>query len=217
MAAPITNYTPLEFFGRLFNIDDLDTSTLRSDHLSVQTFIPLDICALREIITNEIGVAADAAARGSGGILTSDTTPTLKRVNAATNKALRVTWAASNSDEVQFPPVPWPPDLDPAGNVVVHLLLSRAHASDEGTITVSAFENTVTGSAYAADTEMGSATAALTGDVEIIIEKTVTLTAGNIVGHPGFLNLSLTPAAHTNGVLYLWSAWLEFTRQLRTT
>lgn len=217
MAAPVTYYSPEDFFGRRIKIDDLDANTVRSDLLSAQTFIPLDICALREIITSEIGVAADAAARGSGGILASDTTPTLKRVNAATDKALRVTWAASNSDEVQFPPVPWPPDLDPANDVIVHLLLSRNGTTDGCIIDVQAFENTVTGAAYAADAEMGGNTSALTGDADIIIEATVTLSASNIVGHPGFLNLSLVPAAHTTDILYLWSASIEYTRALRTS
>ena len=212
MAAPITTRSREEWFGDPVDIDDLDTNTLRSDHLSAQTFIPLDICSLREITTNAIQNLA-----AHGGILASDSTPILERVNGATDKALRVKWDVSDSNEAQFPPVPWPPDLDATADVVVHLLLSRDDATDDCTIDVQAFENTVTGTTYAADPEMGDSTTALTGNANIIIEKTVTLGTSDIVGHPGFLNISLTPAAHTTSILYLWGAWIEYTRALRTT
>jgi len=211
MTAPVTYYSPEDFFGRRIAIDDLDANTVRSDLLSAQAFIPLDICALREIATNEIQNLA-----AHGGIMAVDSTPLLKRVNAATDKALRIEWAASDSNEAQFPPVPWPPDLDPAANVIIHLLLARNTGTDDCTIDVQAFENTVTGSAYAADTEMGGSTTAL-ASTNTIEEKTVTLSASNIVGHPGFLNLSLVPAAHTTDKLWLYAAWIEYTRSLRTS
>ena len=212
MAAPVTYMSIEDFFGNRVDIDDLDANTLRSDHLSAQTFIPLDICALREIATNAIQNLA-----AHGGILASDSTPILERVNGATDKALRVKWAASDSNEAQFPPVPWPPDLDDTSDVIVHLLLSRSGTTDGCIVDVQAYENTVTGSAYAADTEMGGNTSALTGSANVIIEATRTLSASDIVGHPGFLNLSLVPAAHTTDILYLWAAWIEYQREIRTS
>jgi len=210
MAAPWTHYSPEDTFGRRIGIDDLDANTVRSDLLSAQAFIPLDITRLREIATNAIQNLA-----AHGGIMASDSTPTLTRVNGATDKALRLTWAATVVDEVAFPPVPWPPDLDPAAEVVVHLMLSRGGTTDGCIVDVQAFENGA--GAYAADTEMGGNTDALTGAANVVIEATRILSASDIAGPPGFLNLSLVPAAHGTDALYLFAAWLEYTRALRTS
>lgn len=210
MAAPVTRYSPEDFFGRRILIDDLDADTVRSDLLSAQTFIPLDITALRDIAANAIQNLA-----AHGGILASDSTPYLARVNGATDKALCVIWAAADVNEAQFPPVPWPPDLDPANDVVVHLLLARTGTTDGCIVDVQAFENVV--GAYAADTEMGGNTAALTGAANLVTEATRILSASDITGHPGFLTLSLIPAAHAADDLHLLAAWIEYRRKLRTS
>lgn len=160
--------------------------------------IPLDLTSLREIATNDIQALA-----AHGGLLSSDSDPSLARVNGATDKALRVVWDTSNdTDEVQFPPVPWPHDLDPSSDVTVHLLAVMAGSTDTPTIDVQAFEGV-------GDTEMGGATAALS---DTLAEVSVTLDAANITGHPGFLNLALVPGAHTTDALYLYAAWLEYTK-----
>jgi len=196
------NYSPYDIFDRLFNLSDL-SALLQSDLQSSQCFIPLDITALREIATNEIQALA-----AHGGIMAVDSTPLLKRVNAATDKALRIEWAASDSNEAQFPPIPWPPDLDPAADVVVHLLIARNTGTDDCQIDVLAYEGV-------GDTEMGGKTSALT--TTNVTEATVTLAAANIAGSPGVLNLSLLPDAHTTDKLWLYAAWIEYTRALRTS
>jgi hypothetical protein len=61
------------------------------------------------------------------------------------------------------------------------------------------------------DTEMGAATAAVTGVA--VAEYTVTIAAANVAGHPGVLNIALVPAAHEADDLYLYGAWLEYTRK----
>ncbi|MFQ6030616.1 MAG: hypothetical protein ACE5Q6_24355, partial [Dehalococcoidia bacterium] len=48
---------------------------------AVVGFIPLDLTALREIATNDIQALA-----AHGGILASDSVPTLLRINGATDK-----------------------------------------------------------------------------------------------------------------------------------
>jgi hypothetical protein len=207
---PVTYYTPQEFFGRPLTNTDFD-ATLQADLKSAQAFIPLDIAALRLIATNDITAGA------GGGVLALDSAPTLKRLATSTDKCLRVTWAAGSSIEVQFPPVPWSPDLNPDADVIVHLLIARNGTTDGCIIDVQAFETTVTGSAYAGDTEMGGNTAALSAAANVIVEATVTLAAADIVGHPGVLNLALVPAAHTTNILYLYAGWIEYTRALRTT
>lgn len=159
--------------------------------------IPLDITALREIATDDIQALA-----AHGGIMASDSTPGLARVNGATDKALRVTWAAMDVTEAQFPPVPWPHDLDPAVDVTVHFLAKMGGATDTPTIDVQAFESE-------GDTEMGGVTGALSATLQ---ELTVTLLAADIAGHPGFLNLSLVPGTHDTDALHLYAAWVEYQR-----
>lgn len=163
-------------------------------------FIPLDITALREIATNDTQNLA-----AHGGLMASDSTPNLARVNAATDKALRVMWTAeADEEEAQFPPVPMPTDLDASANVTFHCLAAMEDTNDTPTIDVQVFDGL-------GDTEMGGATGAITGTA--IAEYTVTIANANISGPPtGFFNISLIPAAHATDDLYLYAAWLEYSR-----
>jgi predicted RecA/RadA family phage recombinase len=163
-------------------------------------FIPLDITALREIATNDLQALA-----AHGGILATDSAPQLERVNSGTDKALRVTWTAeADTDEAQFPPVPMPVDLDASANVTFHCLAAMEDTNDTPTIDVQVFD-------AVGDTEMGGATGAITGTA--VAEYTVTISAANIGGPPtGFFNISLIPAAHATDDMYLYAAWLEYSR-----
>jgi len=185
---PFTHRTPEAVFGRRFSVGDLD-DTLRADLRSTQTFIPLDITQLRM----------------SGHLI--------ERVNGDTDPTRRAKFPAGSRFQAAFPPVPWPPDLNAGANVVVHLLVQCDSATDDCDIDVLAFENN-TGT-YAADTEMGGKTAALTSTD--ITEVTVTLAAADITGHPGFLNLILYPDAHTTDNLFVYFGAIEYTRALRTS
>lgn len=161
--------------------------------------IQLDITSLREIATN-----ATQNLAAHGGILASDSAPQLERVNGATDKALRVTWLAeADTDEAQFPPVALPQDLDSATDVTVHLLMAMEAANDTPTVDVQVFNGL-------GDTEMGGATAAVTGTA--IAEYTVTIANANIGTIPGFLNIALVPGVHETDDLYLYAAWIEYTR-----
>lgn len=183
MAEPFTFRTINEVFGHGVGISDL-SDTLQSDLRSTQTFIALDIMALR--------VPENLKERVDG-----DTDPTR-----------RVKFPAGTRFQAPFPPVPWPPDLNAGANVVVHLYVQCDSATDDCDIDVLAFEGL-------SDTEFGGKTSALT--TTDLTEVTVTLSAADITGHPGFLNLILYPDSHTTDNLYLYLAWIELTRQLRTT
>lgn len=165
-------------------------------------YVPLDITTLREIFTNDIANAAASTGVSSGGILAQDTAPKLERVNDATDKALRVNWASSNSTEVQFAPVALPPDCDTAKDVTVHLLAVMAGSTDTPTIDVQVFNGV-------GDTEMGGATAALS---DTLAEVSVTIAAADIAALPTFLNIALVPGAHTTDALFLYGAWIEYTQ-----
>lgn len=171
-------------------------------------YINLDITSLREIgvdTANEVGDALSIATQGSGGILAADTTPSLKRVNLTTDKALKVEWVGGNVDEVQFPSVFMPPDLDETIDVTIHLLARMDASGDTPTIDVQIYD-------AIGDTEMGGVTAALSST---LAELTVTIANANISGHPlGFFNISLVPGTHATQAVELYAAWIEYTRKL---
>lgn len=164
----------------------------------IKGFIPLDITMLRIIATNAIGNLSE------GMLLDGNTAPSLARVNGATDKALRVIWAASSSIECQFPPVPKPPDLDGASNLTIHLMMAKDTNTDNTvTVDVQVFDGV-------GDTECGAATGALSSAT--LAEYSATVAAADLGDHPGFLNISLVPGTHTTDAIYLYAAWIEYTR-----
>jgi len=163
-------------------------------------FVPLDITTMREIASDDI-----QALVAHGGLLSSDSDPALARVNGATDKALRVTWDGTNdTDEAQFAPVAMPHDLDAAQDLTIHFLMAMGGATDTPTVDVQVFDGL-------GDTEMGGATAAVTGTT--ITEYSVTVANANVGGPPtGFLNIALVPGVHTTDDLHLYAAWVEYRR-----
>ncbi len=183
-----------------------DGSTSKSALLSaLRTFLvgtgfhQLNITTLREIVSDDIDVDAN-----HGGLLTSDSTPSLQRVSGATDKALYVEWAAGNVDEVQFDPFMMPPTLDEGVDLTIHLLAKMNAGGDVPTIDVQVFD-------AIGDTEMGDVTAALSST---LAELVVTIANANISGNPlGFLNISLIPGTHATQLVELYGAWIEWPRK----
>ncbi len=162
-------------------------------------FIPLDITSLREIASNDIQNLA-----AIGGLLAKDSVPILERTNAATDKSLRVHWIVNGLEEVQFPPVPMPPDLNSAIDMTVHLV-AESGSTDTPVIDVQVWDGV-------GDTEMGGNTGAI---ADAITEVTVTIANVNVSGNPlGFLNIGLVPGAHTTDPIFLYGAWIEYTKKL---
>lgn len=161
-------------------------------------FIPLDITTARIISTNAIQNTTE------GGVPDGNTAPSLARVNGATDKALRLIWAASSSVEIQFAPIAKPPDLDGAANLTIHLLMAKDTNTDNAvTVDVQVFDGV-------GDTECGAATGALSAAT--LAEYSATVDAADLGDHPGFLNVSLIPGTHTTDAIYLYAAWIEYTR-----
>lgn len=165
-------------------------------------FIPLDLLAGRILS----GSATQNAA-ANGGLTASDSAPILQRVNAATDQALRLNWAATVVTEVTWC-FPYPPDLDPDGAVTVHILAASGGATNSPTMGIAYFEGF-------GDTNAGGSTAAITGTT--IAEYTVTIVAANVGAHPNFAAVSLTPAAHGTDALFMYALWIEYLRRLRST
>ena len=159
-------------------------------------YIPLDITSAREIASNDIQNLS-----AHGGILCIDSTPKLKRVNAATDKALRLEWAASDVTEIQFPPVVMPRDLNPAVDITFHLLGNMSGSTDTPTIDVQFYDKV-------GDTEMGGVSSAFGSS---LAEETGTIANANISGAPlGFFNITMIPGAHGTDTLYVYAAWIEY-------
>lgn len=166
--------------------------------------LELDIFTAREALSNEIGTAADGAAKGSGGILASDTTPILERVSTSTDKKARVTWAATVVDEIQFSPRTWPADMDASKDATVNLRLAKNTNTDTAAVVgVYAFEPV-------GDTNFGGNTAALDSATEATYS--VTLDASDIAGYPNAVNIGVIPGTHDNDAVYLYNAWVEYTK-----
>ena len=179
-------------------LDDNVTAAKLTDTLATG-FIPLDITQLRIIAGNVIGNTTE------GMLLDGNTAPSLQRVNSSTDKALRVIWAASSSIECQFPPIPKPPDMDGTAELRVHLMIGKDTNTDNAvTIDVQMFDGV-------GDTEAGAATAAIA--TATLSEYSAAIAHGDLAEHPGFLNVSLVPGTHTTDAIWLYAAWVEYTRK----
>lgn len=164
----------------------------------VKGFIPLDITAARIISANAIQNTTEA------GVPDGNTSPSLARVNGATDKALRLIWAASSSEEIQFAPIAKPPDLDGASDLTIHLMIAKDTNTDAAvTVDIQVFDGV-------GDTECGAATAAIS--TATLTEYSATVALADLGDHPGFLNISLTPGTHTTDAIRLYAAWIEYTR-----
>lgn len=162
----------------------------------VAAWIPLPLTTWREVGTNDIQNLA-----AHGGILAKDSTPILEYTNGDTDSALRLDWAASDSNAV-VTQVALPPDLDAASAVEVHFRAAMAGTTDSPDMDLDTFFNegdtkvedavNVTGTSYA--------------------EYTITIAAADVPAGAQTASLELTPAAHTTDALYVTAIWIEYTR-----
>ena len=160
-------------------------------------FIPLDFA-------NAIIIAANVVQNTTeGGRPDGNTAPTLQRINSATDKALRLTWAAAAVAELQFAAVALPPDLDDAAPIEVHLLCGKDANANTVTIDVQAFFGV-------GDTECGAVTPTI---AQARAEYSIAIAAADVPPAPEVLNISLVPSAHAGDALYLDAAWLEYVRK----
>lgn len=160
-------------------------------------YIPLDITTAKIIAANAIGNTTE------GLLPDGNTDPSLARVNGATDKALRVIWPSSSVVEIQFAPFVYPPDLDDAAAVEVHFLALMAGATNTPVVAVGYFEGV-------GDANAGGNSSALTN---ALAEYTVTIAAADVGAAPKTATVTLTPGAHTTDALWLYGAWIEYTRK----
>lgn len=162
-------------------------------------YIPLPLSAARIIAANDIS-AKNAA---DGGVVSLDTDPTFKRVNGATDKQLRIAWAAASVVEIQWGALAYPPDLDDTAPITVNFLAGMAGAADTPVLGVSFFEGV-------GDTNAGGNTGALAAAVA---QVSVSIAHGDVGAYPKVFSVGVTPAAHGTDAVYLYCAWCEYTRK----
>lgn len=162
--------------------------------------IQVPLATLRELTT---GAVPNGAA--NGGLLASDTTPILNTVNGDTDGALRLSWAASNSDAIGFQAV-LPSDVDVDSPITVHFRAAMAGATDTPTLALDTYFNE-------GDTKVEDATAAVTG--ASYAEYSATIAAADIPDGAQTVSVEVTPGAHTTDALYVTAVWIEYTRKLK--
>lgn len=164
-------------------------------------FIALPLADWREIASNDIQTAADGAAKGSGGILASDTTPILEYTNGDTDSAIRINWAAGNTDPIAMQ-VPLPPDFNTATDLELHLRAGMGGSTDTPTIALDSFFNE-------GDTKVEDASGSVSDTISEVI---ATIAAADVPSGAQTLSVELTPGAHSTDALHVYAAWLEYAR-----
>lgn len=160
--------------------------------------IQLNPTTARIIAANAVGNTTEA------GVPDGNTSPSLARVNGATDKALRIIWAATAVEELQFAPIAKPQDIDDTATMTIHLMIGKDTNTDAAAVIgVSCWDGV-------GDTNCGGNTGALSAAA--LTEYTVTIAAADIAAAPGFFNVSLIPGAHGTDAVWLYAAWIEYTR-----
>jgi hypothetical protein len=162
---------------------------------STQHFIPIPLTSLRELTTNAL-----PASNTGDGLLTSDSTPALNTINGDTDGALRLSWVATNVDQVVFQ-VPLPPNLNDAADLVLH---GRFSCPGTNTINVHMSSWFNEGDTKVADAIATAVTAAT------YTEGTITIAHADIPAGAQTLTAKIYPGTHGDDALYCTALWLEY-------
>jgi hypothetical protein len=172
---------------------------------TVQGFQPIPLTSFREL---SAGVFINAA--GNGGLLATDTTPIL--TNIADGDAMRIAWAAGNTDQIEAQVI-LPPDCDGTADVVVHMLCSK-DANVNNTVHMD-------GEAYFGESDVDCFPAAAAANLLIDTkgEYTATILAADVPDTQANANMTLVlmPEAHAGDVVYLHGVWIEYKKKLLTS
>jgi len=119
------------------NTSDLASGAVTAAKLSTTLktgFVLLPLSSFRLISSNDIPNSGSA----DGGVISQDTVPKLERINDATDKQLRIAWAATQVIGIttQFA---YPPDLDDTANLEVRLVYYKGSNTDTGMVAAVAY------------------------------------------------------------------------------
>jgi len=167
-------------------------------------WVPVPFADMREVVSNDFSGTTSIGAAGSAGIaittvLHKHSTPAFEFSNGDTDSAIRLGWAASNSDAVAFQ-IPLPPHLDPSEDLVVSLYGIMGGTTDSVVVASDAFFD-VGDSKVEDNSGTFSGTAAYQ-------QCDITLSSADIPIGARSVSFELTPGAHTTDALYLYSVWV---------
>jgi hypothetical protein len=165
------------------------TTSLATGH------IPLPLDRWRKVTTNDIPNIAAA-----GGLLAKDTDPIFERVNVATDKALRLRWAATSVIEITQN-IELRANMDTTQPLTINAIAYMAGSADTPVIALGYWPG-VGGANGGGNTGALSNAAAL---------KSVSVAAPG--SYPGEVAITLTPGAHGTDALYVLSTWCEYTKK----
>lgn len=160
--------------------------------------IPLDLATARIMTSNTIDNKAAA-----GGVACSDSAPTLLSINAGTDNALVLSWAASNVAKLAWS-FALPSDLDTTtpSSMVFNFLAKMAGATNTPVLTTEVFYGI-------GGTNRGGNTAALS---TTLAKVTQTVAGANVGTYPSACTVTLVPGTHGTDAVNLYGAWVEYTR-----
>lgn len=161
-------------------------------------FLPVRLVDVRESTAGAFGNVA-----ANGNILATDTTPILNTINGDTDGAVRIQWAAGNTDPIIFG-VTFPDDLDESSDVLVKFRAAMGGATNTPVLDLDSYFNE-------GDTKVEDATAAITGTT--YTTYTATIAAADVPSDARVLAVEVTPGAHAADALNLTGIWVEYTRR----
>jgi hypothetical protein len=159
-------------------------------------FIPLPLTGWREVTTNDITNAA-----GNGGVLATDTTPTLEYANGDTDSQIRVLWAGGNADPLAIQ-ITLPPDLDRTQPIVLNFRGVMGGENDAPAMDVDTFFNE-------GDTKVEDATDAWDNSIST---RTATIAVADIPSTAATMSIEITPGTHATDSMVLYAAFVTYTK-----
>jgi hypothetical protein len=185
--------------GSFCDVVSLGSTTWKVANFNTQGMIEVPLAELREVTSNDITNAA-----GNGGLLATDSTPTLEYVNGDTDSQMRVLWAQPNADPVAFSFV-IPPDLDRSQDITLNIVGDMvAGTTDTPVIDIDTFFG-------AADTKVEDATTAFGTTVAT---ETATIAAADIPADASVVSMELTPGSRTVDAIAMYGIYLTYTKKV---
>jgi hypothetical protein len=156
------------------------------EYKNFRKVLDIGLFDLREGTAGDVGNIV-----ANGGVLASDTTPTL--LGNSTGITQELTWATANVDQVLANFV-LPADFDGREDVIVELWVASG-TSDAATFTIASAWN---GGASVTDTASDAATLSAT-----VHKITATISAADIPDTASYVSFSFTPGAHATDTIVL--------------
>jgi hypothetical protein len=161
-------------------------------------FIPIPLTQWREVTSNDITNAA-----GNGGVLATDTTPTLEYVNGDTDSQIRMLWAATNVDAIATQ-ITLPPDLDRTADIIINVRGIMSGAADSPTMQADTFFDQ-------GDTKVEDDGGTVFGAA--VATSAITIAAADIPDDAVTMSVELTPESHGTDTLAVYATWITYTRR----